>query len=339
MDNGRYKLVRLLGDGTFGRVLLAEEEQVDGGARMVAVKVVRAVKHMQDDAAVELSILQRIRECDPEGVGSRSVLLLDSFVHLDAILCMVFAPCGMCLYDVLKLNDFQGFWLQDIQQMSSQICEGLSYLHDEMWLTHTDLKPENILLSSMEPLQWSTFPRGSCSQQYLRPASCDVKLIDFGNATFHDDHHASTINTRQYRGPEVLLGSGWTEQSDVWSMACVIIELYTGHTLYPARSNEEHLAMVEMTAQRGMPQRLMRNAHRDVKATLLEQHDGWWYVKAPMCKQDRICQQPQVKDIVAPEHQHFQELVDGMLELDPWYRPTMSQVLASYSFWQQYLID
>ena len=34
----------------------------------------------------------------------------------------------------------------------------------------------------------------------------DVKVIDFGGATYEDDHHTTTINTRQYRAPEVILG-------------------------------------------------------------------------------------------------------------------------------------
>lgn len=33
-----------------------------------------------------------------------------------------------------------------------------------------------------------------------------VKIIDFGSATFEEDYHSSLINTRQYRAPEVILG-------------------------------------------------------------------------------------------------------------------------------------
>jgi len=53
-------------------------------------------------------------------------------------------------------------------------------------LTHTDLKPENILLEKEDNQK--------------------LKIIDFGNATFDDEHHSSTINTRLYRAPEVILG-------------------------------------------------------------------------------------------------------------------------------------
>lgn len=342
MDHGRYKLVRKLGDGTFGRVLLAEDCNHKGSQGLVAVKVVRGVKRYHENAKIELAILKRIREKDPGGIRSHSVVLLDDFDHMNTNLCMVFPPCGSSLYDVLKLNSYRGFWLQDIQHMSKQVCQGLSYLHNEMGLTHTDLKPENVLLCSMQPLQLHSFPRersrGRDVQPYMRPVNCDVKLIDFGNATFRDEHHTSVINTRQYRGPEVLMGAGWDEQSDVWSMACVIIEMYTGSTLYAARSDEEHLAMMEITAQRPLPQPLLEGASREAKNKLLEHRCGRWRSRAVTGQKDRIRKQRTVESVVEDHHRSFQSLVDDMLELDPHQRPTMADVLT-HNFWQQYFVD
>jgi len=33
----------------------------------------------------------------------------------------------------------------------------------------------------------------------------DVRLIDFGSATFDDEYHSSVVSTRHYRSPEVIL--------------------------------------------------------------------------------------------------------------------------------------
>lgn len=58
-------------------------------------------------------------------------------------------------------------------------------------------------------------------------------MIDFGGATFDNDEHKSTIvNTRQYRGPEVILETEWSYASDMWSAGCIITELYTGDLLF-----------------------------------------------------------------------------------------------------------
>ena len=35
----------------------------------------------------------------------------------------------------------------------------------------------------------------------------DVRLIDFGSATFDHEHHSTIVSTRHYRAPEVILGN------------------------------------------------------------------------------------------------------------------------------------
>ena len=39
--------------------------------------------------------------------------------------------------------------------------------------------------------------------------SSDIRLIDFGSATFDDEHHSTVVSTRHYRAPEVILGEYW----------------------------------------------------------------------------------------------------------------------------------
>eukprot|EP00428_Durinskia_dybowskii_P072418 CAMPEP_0170409810 /NCGR_PEP_ID=MMETSP0117_2-20130122/29543_1 /TAXON_ID=400756 /ORGANISM="Durinskia baltica, Strain CSIRO CS-38" /LENGTH=154 /DNA_ID=CAMNT_0010667277 /DNA_START=1 /DNA_END=462 /DNA_ORIENTATION=+ len=123
----------------------------------------------------------------------------------------------------------------------------LSFLHETLQMTHTDLKPENILLDCMSSLRPAQFPREAAwkptqktratASEYMRPATPQIRLIDFGNATYADEHHSSIINTRQYRGPEVILSLGWNEKSDVWSMGCILMELYTGELLFGTHEN------------------------------------------------------------------------------------------------------
>jgi len=80
---------------------------------------------------------------------------------------------------------------------------------------------------------------------YLNPRASSIKVIDFGGATFKQDFHGSVINTRQYRGPEVILQCcEWDEKSDIWSAACILYELYTGDMLFPTHNSIEHLALI-----------------------------------------------------------------------------------------------
>lgn len=76
-------------------------------------------------------------------------------------------------------------------------------------------------------------------------AYSDVKIIDFGSATYETENCTGIINTRQYRGPEVMLAcSRWDDKSDIWSLGCILAELYTGNQLFPTHGTNEHLDMI-----------------------------------------------------------------------------------------------
>lgn len=98
------------------------------------------------------------------------------------------------------------------------------------------------------------------------PIDCRIRVIDFGGATFRDEHHSVIINTRQYRAPEVVLGifnleMGWDTTSDLWSLGCILVELYTGELLFPTHKDYEHLGMLEKLLGR-MPGHMGRHAAR-----------------------------------------------------------------------------
>jgi len=64
------------------------------------------------------------------------------------------------------------------------------------------------------------------------------KLVDFGNACWTYKQFTSDIQTRQYRCPEVLLGSKYSTSADLWSFACICFELATGDVLFDPHSGD-----------------------------------------------------------------------------------------------------
>ncbi len=94
------------------------------------------------------------------------------------------------------------------------------------------------------------------------PKETDIRLIDFGGATFEHDHHSRIVNTRQYRSPEVLLGTGWSYPSDLWSVGCILAELFTGELLFGTHEDLEHLALMEHILERRLPSGLCKDALR-----------------------------------------------------------------------------
>jgi len=350
--NRRYQLLKLLGDGTFGRCVLANDSCT---GMQVAIKIIRDVKRYMENAKIEADILKDIRRADPSG-SSGCAMMYDVFTHDQKFYCLVFEPLGVSLYDFLKNNYFRGFWMQDLQSFSQQCMQALAFLHDSLRLTHTDLKPENILLQTMAPAQAAVFPRAADWLRrrrassapweepgpYLRPVSSKIKLIDFGNATYEDEHHASIINTRQYRGPEVLLSTGWNERSDLWSIGCILMELYSGEQLFETHEELEHLALITRIVGE-LPEALVSKASQTARERYFVRDERTgrlrlpWPEKASSPSSERhVCSQSVLEDQVQSHHGVFAEFVGKLLRLEPSRRPSASRALQHNFFGQRF---
>jgi len=75
-------------------------------------------------------------------------------------------------------------------------------------------------------------------ERNLDGISLKCKIVDFGNACWGDQQLAGEIQTRQYRAPEVIIGSGYSYSADMWSFACIAFELATGDLLFAPKNCE-----------------------------------------------------------------------------------------------------
>ncbi|SCU78335.1 LAMI_0A04280g1_1 [Lachancea mirantina] len=77
-----------------------------------------------------------------------------------------------------------------------------------------------------------------------------IKIADLGNACWYDEHYTNSIQTREYRSPEVLLGCQWGCSADIWSTACLVFELLTGDFLFEPdeghsyTKDDDHMAQI-----------------------------------------------------------------------------------------------
>ncbi|KAI2626444.1 kinase-like protein [Hypoxylon sp. NC1633] len=243
----QYQIVKLLGQGTFGKVVQARDRKRN---KLVAVKIIRAVPKYRDASRIELRVLQTLKANDEEN-RNRCIHLRDCFDFRGHI-CIVMDLLGSSVFDFLKSNNFVPFPNSQIQSFARQLFTSVAFLHD-LNLIHTDLKPENILLCD-SAYQTFTYNRRipSSSTGVNRQATqrkvlldTEIRLIDFGSATFQDEYHSSVVSTRHYRAPEIILGLGWSFPCDIWSIGCILVEFFTGDALFQTHDNLEHLAMME----------------------------------------------------------------------------------------------
>ena len=258
---GRYAVLVESGRGTFGRVLLCADAGEGGGAlaaasisspaaagrnRVVAIKVVRRIRRYTEAARIEAAILADVNAADASGAAP--VVRFERSFEWRGHLCLVMEALGPSLYDYVRANEYRPPPLYCCQAFADQLLRAVAFLHG-MHLVHTDLKLENVLLVSrtgFAPTTKATAVRRA-GARVLAPATTEIKLIDFGGATYEWEHKSALINTRQYRAPEVILGMGWGTPSDVWSVGCILMELYSGELLFQTVSVGGDMQVITLT--------------------------------------------------------------------------------------------
>ncbi|KAG8050353.1 hypothetical protein GUJ93_ZPchr0009g1696 [Zizania palustris] len=104
-------------------------------------------------------------------------------------------------------------------------------------------------------------------ERSLDGISLKCKIVDFGNACWASPQLAGDIQTRPYRAPEVIVGSGYSYSADMWSFACMAFELATGDLLFDPRTcqgcseDEDHLALMMETLGK-MPKKIASSGTR-----------------------------------------------------------------------------
>ncbi|CAI9091720.1 OLC1v1026819C1 [Oldenlandia corymbosa var. corymbosa] len=208
---GRYYITEYLGSAAFSKVARAHD--LHTGAD-VCLKIIKNDKDFFDQSLDEIKLLKYVNKHDP--ADKHHILrLYDYFYHQEHL----FIVCELLranLYEFQKFNKESGgepyFTLSRLQAITQQCLEALEYLHG-LGIMHCDLKPENILIKS-----------------YRR---CEIKVIDLGSSCFQTDNLSLYVQSRSYRAPEVILGLSYDPKIDIWSLGCILAELYSGEVLFP----------------------------------------------------------------------------------------------------------
>lgn len=222
----RYLILDVLGQGTFGQVVKCQNLRTQ---EVVAVKVIKNRTAYFNQSMMEVSVLDLLNQKLDKNDDHHLLRLKDTFIHRQH-LCLVFELLSVNLYELIKQNQFRGLSTTLVRVFAQQLLNGLTLLNKAR-LIHCDLKPENILLKNLE--------------------SPIIKIIDFGSACDERQTVYTYIQSRFYRSPEVLLGLPYSSAIDMWSLGCIVVELFLGLPLFPGSSEYNQVSrIVEML---GMP--------------------------------------------------------------------------------------
>lgn len=193
-----FDQVKLLGNGTYGEVILIKHKEDNKYFAMKAMVKERIVKSKQlDHAQTEKSVLQSINF--PLTVYLKYFFKDNTFIYF----VMPFIPGGELFAYLRKVDKFD-----EVQAKfyASQVILALEYLHF-LDLVYRDLKPENILIDQ----------------------TGNLKLTDFGFCKYMNKHRTYTLcGTPEYMAPEVILSKGYAKSVDWWGVGVLVFEMVAG---------------------------------------------------------------------------------------------------------------
>ncbi|CAG0917777.1 unnamed protein product [Notodromas monacha] len=279
-----FKVLSLIGEGTFGQVFKAEDEVTK---ELVALKKVRLENEKEGFPITAVREIKILRQLNHKNIVNLKEIVTDKRNALDFLndrgsFYLVFEFMDHDLMGLLE-SGLMEFTEVHNASIMRQLLEGLSYCHNRNFL-HRDIKCSNILMNN----------KGQ------------VKLADFGLARLYEEDserpYTNKVITLWYRPPELLLGEEkYGPAIDVWSCGCILGELFLKKPLFQAGQELQQLEVIS---------RICGSPTPAVWPNVIKL-PGWRNLKPKKTHRRRVREEYAFMPNLALD------LLDRMLELDP----------------------
>ncbi|XP_047625711.1 ribosomal protein S6 kinase alpha-2 isoform X2 [Phacochoerus africanus] len=238
-DPSQFELLKVLGQGSYGKVFLVRKVKGSDAGQLYAMKVLKkATLKVRDRvrSKMERDILAEVNH--PFIVKLHYAFQTEGKLYL----ILDFLRGGDLF---TRLSKEVMFTEEDVKFYLAELALALDHLHG-LGIIYRDLKPENILLDE----------------------EGHIKITDFGlskEAIDHDKRAYSFCGTIEYMAPEVVNRRGHTQSADWWSFGVLMFEMLTGSLPFQGKDRKETMALV-LKAKLGMPQFLSAEAQSLLRA-------------------------------------------------------------------------
>ncbi|KAJ0258358.1 Protein kinase domain-containing protein [Hirschfeldia incana] len=225
------EFMKPLGKGSYGSVDLMRLTNPDGSEPCYhAVK--SSYAHDYESLRKEFRILSKLRNCPRivQTLGSSLSRGVNDYGVRVYKMSMEYAAAGS-LASFMETRTLSDSMVRDFTLM---ILQGLVSVHSHGYV-HCDIKPENLLL----------FPHHEYDEGGSLKTTYELKISDFGMSTKAGEESefwefdSPFLGTPLYMSPESVQGGVAEKALDLWSLGCVVLEMYTGEPAWPFADSED----------------------------------------------------------------------------------------------------
>lgn len=224
---GKYRILSLVGRGSMGTVYKAHDPDLD---RFVAVKTIARKAEASDEENVVSRFQDEARSA--ARLSHRRIVTVFDFGEQDGDFFLVMELLeGSDLAAIIRRRTMTNFEVK--LDLAEQIADGVAFAHSQ-GMVHRDLKPGNIHISH----------------------DGQSKILDFGLARTMGRQQGPVgwiEGTPQYMSPEQVRGHAVDVRSDIFSLGCILYEIFTFRRCFPADS--VHSAMFQVLERNPEPVR------------------------------------------------------------------------------------
>ena len=228
---GRYEILKKIGQGSMGVVYLGRDPYIN---RNVSIKISRPSADVGKEKAAKYREKFFI-EAQSAGrlMHPNIVSIYDAGMHEDFCYMAMEYIDGPTLKKFCKKNHLLP--VNNVLEIMFITCKALDHAH-KMGVVHRDIKPLNIMLKK----------------------SGDIKITDFGIAQIKSEQTASRgiAGSPSYMSPEQIRQKPVENQTDIFSLGCVLYELLTGEMAFPG--NDYVSIMYKIVKEEPVPMEQIR---------------------------------------------------------------------------------
>ena len=242
--DGRYKMVRVLGEGSSKTVVLAHDNKIDRDVAFALIKTAGL------DASGRERVSREARAMGKLGDNPYVVSIYDVGEERGQPYIVSQYMAGGSVDDLLRRSPNHRLAAADAVRIACDVCRALDHAHS-CGIIHRDLKPANV---------WLT-------------ADGTTKLGDFGLAIASDRSRLTAagmiVGTAAYMPPEQALGQPLDARSDLYSLGAMFYEMVTGE---PPFRGADLLSVIaqHINAQPQAPSKKVAGIAPDLDALILK---------------------------------------------------------------------